>query len=139
MKNLFLLIAAFGFISCSASEEIQFNSLDQRECRSEMQISDQNQFLGETAENLTLYQQGNLIFASMDVRMLCNAKITFDIERNESRIKLKMKNSSASNDDCTCISNVTTSFKNLEAGTYTVMITNSAGSQLLAQSDITVQ
>lgn len=139
MKKLyFVFAAAFLFSACSSSKKLELTSLDQKPCRSEVQLTDKNEFIGETAENLTLFQQGSLVYASMDLRAYCNAKISFDVEKDGDRIKLKVKNNNSASDDCVCISNVTTSVKNLTAGTYNFLITNSDGTQLLAQESLNV-
>jgi hypothetical protein len=134
----FLFVSALLFAACSSSKQLELTSLDQKPCRSEKQLTDKNEFTGETAENLTLFQQSDLVYASMDLRTHCNSKISFDVEKDGDRVKLKVKNNNTSTDDCVCISNVSTSVKNLAPGTYNFLITNSNGSQLLAQESVTV-
>lgn len=125
--------------ACSTSKEIETASLNQMPCRNETQLNDQKEFIGETAENLNVYQQGELVFATMDVRTYCNGKITFDVERKDQQLFLKLRNSSGMTDDCVCIANVTTSFKNIEPGDYTVLVTNETGNQLLQQTTATIK
>lgn len=135
-----LLISSLLFAACSSSkEEIMLGSLDQKPCRSEKQINSTDEFTGETADNLVLFQQSKDVYASMDIRAYCNAKISFDVEKNGDRIKLKVKNNSSAADKCVCFSNVTTSIKNLEPGSYTILVTNSEGNQLLTQGSIQVK
>jgi hypothetical protein len=141
MKNLYMvLLSAFIFAACSSSkQEIKLGSLDQKPCRNEKQLNTANEFTGETADNLVLYQQSSQVYASVDVRTYCNAKISFDVQKDGDRIKLKVKNNNTSIDKCVCFTNVTTSIENLEPGSYTVLITNGAGDQLLTQGTIEVK
>ena len=141
MKTFYiLLVSSLLFAACSSSkEEISLGSLDQKPCRSEKQLNSANEFTGETADNLVLFQQSKLVYASMDIRTYCNAKISFDVEKNGDRIKLKVKNNNSATDNCVCFSNVTTAIQNLEPGTYTILVTNSAGDQLLTQGSIQVK
>ena len=140
MKYFLLFSLALLFLAgCSATKEIESASLTQAPCRSETEIKDPNEFVSETAENLLVYQQGDLLFASMDVRTYCNARITFDVERKDERLMLKLRNSNSATDDCVCITNVTASLKNVESGDYTVMVTNASGNQLLAQTAASVK
>jgi hypothetical protein len=141
MKTIYILfVSALLFAACSSSkEEIKLSSLDQKPCRSEKQINSPNEFTGETGDNLVLYQQSSLVYASLDIRTYCNAKISFDVEKNGDRIKLKVKNNNPTTDKCVCFTNVTASIENLEPGTYTILITNVAGNQLLTQGSIQVK
>ena len=141
MKTFYiLLVSSLLFAACSSSKEgISLGSLDQKPCRSEKQLNSANEFTGETADNLVLFQQSKLVYASMDIRTYCNAKISFDVEKNGDRIKLKVKNNNSATDNCVCFSNVTTAIQNLEPGTYTILVTNSAGDQLLTQGSIQVK
>ncbi len=141
MKTFYaLLVSSLLFAACSSSkEEIKLGSLDQKPCRSEKQLNSTDEFTGETADNLVLFQQSKLVYASMDIRTYCNAKISFGFERNGDRIKLKVKNNNTATDKCVCFTNVTTSIENLEPGSYTVLVTNGAGDQLLTQGSIQVK
>ena len=142
MKIFYVIAIVFSLLiaACSSSkEEIKLGSLDQKPCRNEKQLNTTDEFNGETADNLVVFQQSNAVYASMDIRTYCNAKISFDIERNGDKIKLKVKNNNASTDKCVCFTNVTTSIENLEPGSYTVLITNGAGDQLLTQGSIQVK
>ena len=141
MKTFYaLLVSSLLFAACSSSkEEVSLGSLEQKPCRSEKQLNSTDEFTGETADNLVLFQQSKLVYASMDIRTYCNAKISFDIERNGDRIKLKVKNNNTSTDKCVCFANVTTSIENLEPGSYTILVTNEAGDQLLTQGSIQVK
>ncbi len=134
------IVSSLLLAACSSSkEEVKLGSLDQKPCRNEKQLNTTDEFNGETADNLVVFKQGKAVYASMDIRTYCNAKISFDIERNGDRIKLKVKNNNASMDKCVCFTNVTTSIENLEPGSYTVLVTNAAGDQLLTQGSIQVK
>ncbi len=138
----YLLIVLFtGLLvsACSSTKDIETASLNQTECRDEMEITDPKIFTGETADNLQVYQQGGLVFATVDVRTYCNARITYDVEKRSGELRLKVKRNGSFSDNCVCITNVTTSLKNIEAGSYNVMVMNSGGNQILAQTNFTVQ
>jgi len=139
MKYVLLLLTALIFTACSGSKELEFGSLNQNPCKNETKLNNPAEFTGETVENLAVYQQGDQVFASMDVRTYCNAKIAFDAERNEKQIRLKIRNEGQQSGDCVCITTVTTSLKNVGEGTYDIMITNRNGNQLLSQKSITVK
>jgi hypothetical protein len=139
MKYLLLLAAAFLLSSCSGSKELEFGTLNQDPCKNEVKLNNPNEFVGETVENLTVYQQGDQVYASMEVRTYCNARIAFDLEQKESQIRLKLYNAAPQSGDCVCIANVTTSLKNLEEGTYNVMVTNRNGNQMLGQASVNVK
>jgi major membrane immunogen (membrane-anchored lipoprotein) len=136
----FVVVSSLLLGACSSSkEEIKLGSLDQKPCRSEKQLNNADEFSGETADNLVLFQQSKLVYASMDVRTYCNARISFDVQKNGDRIKLMVKNNNTASDKCVCFTNVTTSIENLEPGSYTVLVTNGAGDQLLTQGSILVK
>jgi major membrane immunogen (membrane-anchored lipoprotein) len=142
MKIFYTLVIVSSLLlgACSSSkEEIKLGSLDQKPCRSEKQLNSADEFTGETADNLVLFQQGNLVYASMDIRTYCNAKISFDIQKEGDRIKLRVKNNNIATDKCVCFTNVTTSIENLQPGSYTVLVTNAAGNQLLTQRSLQVK
>jgi hypothetical protein len=139
MKYILLLFAALIIAGCSGSKELEFASLNQDPCKNEVKLNNPNEFVGETVENLTVYQQGDQVFASMEVRTYCNARINYDVERNEKEIRLKLFNEGVQSGDCVCIINVTTSLKNVEEGTYNVLVTNRTGNQLLASRNLTVR
>lgn len=139
MRYLFILLAsAIIFTACSSSQELQVASMNQQECRNETELQNPNEFIGETAENFMVTQQGKHVFASMDLRTYCNARIAFDVERNEDQIMLRLKNNNTITDDCVCIMNVSTSLSGVDDGTYTIMVTNATGQNLLAKQTITV-
>jgi hypothetical protein len=140
MRNFIVLALAALFLSaCAGSKEIEFTSLNQAPCKDQIEMKTADEFVSETAENLTVYQQGKIIYAAMDIRTYCNARITFDLEADQNIIKLKVRNASTQKDNCICITNVTTSFTNVEPGSYKVFVTNAAGNQLLAESDLILQ
>lgn len=142
MKIFYTLVMVSSLLlsACSSSkEEIKLGSLDQKPCRSEKQLNTTDEFTGETADNLVLFQQSSLVYASMDIRTFCNAKISFDVQKDGDRIKLKVRNNNTATDKCVCFTNVTTSIENLQPGYYTVLVTNAAGNQLLTQGSIQVK
>jgi hypothetical protein len=139
MKPILLLLAALILAGCSGSKELETASLNQDPCRNEVKLNNPNEFVGETVENLTVYQQGDQVFASMEVRTYCDARINFDTERNEKEIRLKLFNEGSQSGDCVCIVNVTTSLRNVGEGTFNVMVTNRTGNQLLASRTVTVR
>lgn len=135
-----IIVSSLFLSACSSSkQEIKLGTLDQKPCRSEKQLNTTDEFTGETADNLVLFQQSSLVYASMDIRTYCNAKISFDVQKDGDRIKLRVKNNNTATDKCVCFSNVTTSIENLDPGSYTVLVTNAAGNQLLTQGSIQVK
>jgi hypothetical protein len=139
MKTVLILLTALVLIGCSGSKELEFASLNQDPCKNEVKLNNPNEFVGETVENLTVYQQGDQVYAAMEVRTYCNARINFDVEQVEKEIRLKLFNEGAQSGDCVCIVNVSTSLKNVEEGTYNVLVTNRSGNQLLATRTVTVR
>ncbi len=137
--SLLLLFTALLISACSSTKEIEFTSLNQQACQNQMNIDEQNQFAGETVDSLIVYQEGETIYAKMDVRSYCNSQFTFSAQVSNETIKLKLSNANNSTDDCVCVKQVTTSFKNVEPGFYNIMITNSAGTQLLDQTSLNIK
>lgn len=138
MRNLFILILSSVLIfACAGSKDAQLGTVTQEPCRDKADVTDKNVFTGESVENLNVFQQGSSVDATMDVRTECNSTVSFDMERKDDQIKLKIK-SSVSNAECVCIKKVTTSIANLKAGSYQVTIIN-ANNQLLAQGQVTVK
>jgi uncharacterized protein YcfL len=135
---LIVIISTFLISACSSSRELELTSLNQQPCRNEVTLNNPNEFIGETAENFSVYQQGDQVFASVDVRTYCNARISFDLERNSDQILLKLRNNNTMTDKCVCVSNITTSIKNLEAGSYNFMVTDATGSTMLAKQTLNV-
>ncbi len=139
-KYLLVFVIPFLISACSSSKQLEFSSLNQTPCRDQMEIKTQGEFTGETADNFTIYQQGDLVFASMDVRTTCNSRIAFDAEKKGEEIHLKLRNAGgSSSQSCVCTTSVTTSLKNVDSGTYKVLVTNERGNQILAQGSITVK
>lgn len=138
MRSIFLLIAAALLFSACSSQELMLTNINQQPCRNEAELNNSSEFVGETAENLMVYQQGEQVFASMDVRTYCSARISFDVVEKDDNIWLKLRNNNTMTDDCVCIMNVTASVAGLSDGTYQVMVTNSTGETLLAQQTIVV-
>ncbi len=140
MKNLLLLaLLALTFSACSGSKAIVFNSLVQSPCKEQTKLNNSSEFTGETVSNLLVYQQSDILYASMDVRTYSNARITFTIEKKENQLRMKLQNANNTKDNFVCIINVATSLKNVAPGSYEIMILNSTGNQLLATKRITVK
>ena len=141
MKNIItLFISAILIAGCAGSSDLEYASLNQEPCRSETEIDNPQSFVSETAENFIVYQQGDNVYLSMDVRTYCNSKITFeDPKLDGERIMIRMRNAGPTEDNCVCFKNVTTSIKNIEEGTYNFMILGKSGNQLLVQKTFTVE
>lgn len=140
MRNIFyLLFLALFFAACSGSKEIQMGQLNQDPCKNETQIKDQKTFTGETVDNLSVYQQGDNIFATMDVRTTCDAKLSFEPKSEKGLIILKLKNNTLGTANCACISKVTTSFSNPGKGDYKVRIMSANGDLLLAEQSASIR
>jgi hypothetical protein len=134
-----VILAAILFSACSSTKQIERVSINQAPCANEEQITDPKTFTGETADNLQVYQQGDVFFATMNVRTYCNAKIDVNVEVSGDQLRLKLNRTEQGDNTCVCNINVTTSYKNIEPGNYTVMVMNAAGSQVLAQQDILIK
>lgn len=134
-----VLFTALLFAACSGQKELQMGRVDQDPCRNETQLNDPGEFTGETVENLTVYQQGDMVFATMDVRTLCNSRLTFEPKKENDMIVLRVKNNNSGSADCACISKVTTSFTNPGKGDYKVRVMNERGNLLLAEQQTTIQ
>jgi hypothetical protein len=138
MKYFLLFITAVILTGCSSSK-VELGSLNQDPCKNEVKLNNPKEFVGETVENLTVYQQGEQIMASMDVRTYCNSNINFDIDKTEKQIKLKLFNEGPQSSDCVCIKTVTTAINNIDEGSYDLIVTNRAGDQLLATKPVNVK
>lgn len=140
MRYLFLLMfSALLFAACSGAKEMQMGRVEQDPCRNETQLKDQREFTGETIENLNVYQQGDNIYATMDIRSLCNARFTFEPKVDKEMIVLRLKNNNSGSADCACISKVTTSFSSPGKGDYTVRIMNENGDMLLGEQRTSIR
>ena len=133
-----LLLLSFLIISCSGSKELQLGQTIQGPCQNQTTIKDPREFVIETVENFTVYQQGNIVYAAMDVRTHCNGQIAFSTESSEGQIILRLKNVNSSPSDCVCITKVMTPISNVNKGTYNVLVMIPGTNQLLAQQNITV-
>lgn len=139
MRNLFILLfSALLLSACSSSKDFQVGGLTQEPCKSETQITNPNQFLGETVENLRLVPSGNTVTAYMDVRTYCNSNLSISGSVKGKELRLMLKNENTAQDDCFCKKTISTTLTNVEKGTFDVLVTNSSGSQLLAQESLTV-
>jgi hypothetical protein len=137
-KLLVLLLLSLLIASCSGSKELQLGQTSQDPCRDQTTIKDSREFTGETVENFIIYQQGDKVYASMDVRTHCNAQIAFATEIPKDQIILRLRNANNASSDCVCITRVTTSISNISKGTYSVLVMAPAGNKLLAQQNLTV-
>ena len=138
-KLLVLLTIGILIAGCSSSKEITTSSLTQGDCKNQKNIATPNEFVSETAENLDVYQKGDLVTATVDVETYCNAQLSFDVVKKENEIWLKLKNNSGVKDNCVCTKNVSISLANVESGDYNILVTNLSGSQLLSKTTITVK
>jgi PBP1b-binding outer membrane lipoprotein LpoB len=138
MKNisaLSLILAIFLF-GCASQKEtvrnLQLGTFNITPCQNETQLNDPNEFLGETVDNLSSYQQSSFLAVSFKVRTRCNAQLAADVEKQGTNIILKLKNIQGQIVQCACYMNFATTITNLEPGTYRVMVMNAAGNILLA-------
>ena len=137
-KLLVLLLLSLLLASCSGSKELQLGQISQDPCRDQTTIKDAREFVWETVENFTIYQQSDKVYASMDVRTHCNAQIAFTTESSKGQLILRLSNSNNTASDCVCKTKVTTSISNLSKGTYSVLVLGAVGNRLLAQQSLTV-
>ena len=134
-----LFAAGILLAGCSSTKEITTSSLTQGDCKNQKTISNPNEFVSETAQNLDVFQKGDLITATVDVETYCNAQLSFDVVKKENEIWLKLKNTSGVKDECVCTKNVSISLANVEPGDYTIFVTNLSGSQLLSKTTFTAK
>jgi|GEM_PF-2084615 len=145
MKLYFLtiLISSLLILGCGGSKEAQLEmklgNFNVSDCKNVTNISDPAEFMGETADNLIVTGLSKSLAVSFDVRTRCNAQLAADIEQEGSNIKIKLRNMQTQTVDCICFITITTSAINVAPGNYNVMITNSAGNQLLANKTVSVQ
>ncbi len=138
-KILMLVSAGLILASCSTTKEITTSSFTQSECRNEKTISNSNEFVSETAENLNVFQRGDLLTAAVDVETYCNAQLSFDVVKKDNELWLKLKNTSGVKDSCVCVKNVSIELQNVEPMDYKVFVTNLSGSQLLSKTTFTAK
>ena len=144
LQNLYkkiLVLLTIGVLAagCSSTKEITTSSLTQGDCKNQKTINNPNEFVSETAENLDVYQKGDLITATIDVDTYCNAQLSFNVVKKDNEIWLKLKNESGVKDKCVCTKNVSISLANVEPGDYNILVTNLSGSQLLSKTTFTVK
>ncbi len=130
-KLLILLFTSLLLAACSSTKELQFTSLNQQQCTNETTLNSPGEFTGETVGGMDVYKQGESVYVSMDIRTYCNARIVFDLAQKGNQILLKLRNAMNEKDNCVCVKNVTTSFKNLSPGTYDIMVTDAGGYTVL--------
>ncbi len=138
-KILLLISAGLILMSCSSTKEITTSSFTQSECRNEKTINNSNEFVSETAENLNVFQSGDLVTAAVDIETYCNAQLSFDVTKKDNELWLKLNNSSGVKDSCVCIKNVAIALQNVEPMDYKIFVTNRSGNQLLTQTTFTVK
>jgi uncharacterized protein YcfL len=138
--KLILVFLTVGFLlaGCSSTKEIT-TTVTQSDCQNERKINNPNEFVSETAQNLDVFQKGDIITATVDIESYCNAQLSFDVVKKENELWLKLKNNSGVKDECVCTKKVSISLANVEAGDYKIVVTNQAGNQLLAQTMFTVK
>ena len=91
MRNLLALIfTSLLFAACSGSSALQQGQLSQGACFNQTTVNDQREFIGETVENLSVYQNGSTVYASMDVRTHCNAQLAFSTETPKGKLIFKL-------------------------------------------------
>ncbi|MEO8399867.1 MAG: hypothetical protein ABI550_08655 [Ignavibacteriaceae bacterium] len=140
MKKIWAFFAAGLLIAgCASTKEMETTSIKQSDCRNETTIKDSKEFVSETGDNLSVYQEGDLVYASVDIKTYCNAQISFDTEVKDNELRLKLKNTSGLKDTCVCIKNVSATLKNVAPKDYKIFVTNQAGNQLLTQTTFTVK
>jgi hypothetical protein len=139
MKYFILFILSIILIGCSGSKELELTSINQQPCRNETTLNNPNEFVGETAENMMVYQQGNQVIVSADVRAYCNSRISFEVERDSELITLRLLNNNSMTDKCVCYTNVSTSIVNLKGGRYTILLTDRTGRTVLSQQEVSVK
>ena len=137
-KFIICISLSFLLAACGTTRTIEFASLNQTPCKDEITIGNPKEFTGETVNELKLFQQEKILFASMAVKTYCTGKIIFSAEIKNSQIKLFLQNSSRLKEDCVCTIIVTVSLKNIEPGDYSIMVLNEKGDKLLAASKVTV-
>ncbi len=138
-KLLVLFTVGVLLAGCSSTKEISTSSFTQGDCKNQKKIENPNEFVSETAENLDVYQKGDIITATIDIQAYCNAQLSFDVVKKDNEIWLKLKNNSGVKDECVCTKNVSISLANVEPGDYNILVTNLSGSQLLSKTTFTVK
>lgn len=80
-----------------------------------------------------------MVYVSMDVRTRDEGQITFKLEKDKEQIKLILNKENDSSVKFVCVKSVSTSIKNLEPGTYEMLVLNSQGNHLLATRKFNVK
>ena len=112
-------------------KEIKMNPAEISACSNEVTIANSNEFMGETVSNLTASAAGNSIAVTFDVRTLCSSQLSADLVLDGNKIQLKLRNMVSPSGNCVCNKRFSTTVTSLSAGTYSVMVTNYAGNQIL--------
>jgi hypothetical protein len=134
MKLVTAFFAALIFFAGCSSQKELFKTPDAvSECRNEVKIKPE-EYTGETIDKLNLEQSGKTITVSFQMKTLCNSKTGYYFHKTGNMVRIKLKNTDVSAADCACLKDVTILLNDaLEAGEYTVLITNETGYQILAQ------
>lgn len=134
MKRLIIFAAALAFITgCSSQKEFVKSPANVTPCSNETKIKISD-FYGETADKLEAFQSGNALMVSFELKTMCNSKIDYDVEKAGQTVKIKIRNLEPQKAECVCTKTFAVDIKDLlEPGTYTVLVTNDTGYQLLAQ------
>ncbi len=138
MKKFIILIFAVVLYSCSSTKIIELNSLSQTPCKDLIQIKNPKAFV-DSIESLKVFQKDKDIVASIEVRALSSSRISFDVERKGSHIKLKMKDISDKEGNYTGTMNVTASFHSFDTGNLKVDVTDISGKKVLASAEVEVK
>lgn len=134
MKKLILAAAVVTLLAgCSSQKEFVKSPANLSPCRNQIQVK-ANEYFGETAENLDAYQTDKGVTVSFAVKTACTSNLDYDIQNANGLVKVRLKNLGAQTTDCVCTKDFTVALNDLlEPGTYTIMITNDNGYQMLAQ------
>ncbi len=134
MKKMIAAAAVLVLLAgCSSHKEFVKSQANVTPCSNEVKtkISD---FYGESVDKLNAFQSGSALMVSFELKTMCNSNIDYDVQVTGQTVKLKIKNLEAQKAECVCTKNFAVELKDLlEPGTYTVVVTNDTGYQMLAQ------
>ena len=139
MRNIIILLfASLLLASCAGSKALELGQTQQGACTNQTTLTDQREYIGETVDNFTIYQQGTVVTATMDVRTRCTATLSFTPEVSKGKLVLRLANTNPQISTCVCVTRVTVPISNLEKGVYSVLVMAPGGNSLLAQQTLTV-
>ncbi|HZW40145.1 MAG TPA: hypothetical protein VFF33_12675 [Ignavibacteriaceae bacterium] len=133
-----LFLSACLFAACSGSKNVETQNVQQAPCTNQTKNTN-NKFLGETVENFRVVQQGDMVYAEMDVNTTCDAKIGFNVDQKSKEVRLKLNKTGSTAGDCLCKIHVTTNIANLDNGDYDFLVTDNTGYKMLAEQKTTVK